>query len=36
MRNHEAIQIINPKFFKIVLKLDRFIPQFDFTIKLQE
>ena len=35
-QNYDAIQIINPPIFLIVLKLDQLIPQFHFTIKLKD
>ena len=36
MKNHDVIQIITLPIFKIVLKVDKLIPQFLFTFKFSE
>ena len=35
-RNYDTIQITDPPVLKPILKLDKLIPQFNFTIKFKE
>ena len=36
MRNYDAIQTLDPRICKVILKSNQLIPQFNFTIEFEE